>query len=563
MAKKITRRQFLKLSGQAVVATGAACALTGLPGGVQPAEAAPVPVALDGRELVGCVGDTFATIQVVPRYTKTKNPVGVYGKVQYGTDPTFTTYLETPEVAAQFYCRSEGGRHKGADGLQLIAAHRINFISGRWGIVPGDVIYNETDGSVMTVTSVVNEHTIAGTLAGGTKNLWKDGDKWRLDRTYYRLAVQITGLQEDTLYHYRLLLRYDGDDYSARDIHSFRTRRPAGETFQFGIWADTHRDVRAKALSKQLWHWPEWSVLVQSMKAEPIDFLMDLGDSWLMCKGSGHVATKDFPEAYSRIAPSRSGYQTYKGYSDLCADCGYYLSRGNHDGLTDADPPEWKQLFIPLLKMFVPNPNGRTYPQGGSTDSDYDQGYFAFEWGDALFIVLDAIKYKDYKKKIPNPSRFHIGAKQLAWVTNTLQNATQRWKFMFFHHLFGGGDNYGRGGAVFAKEYEQAQLHALAVQYGAHFFHGHDHLWAEEMVDGVLYYESGLAWGSQSDYITKGAHDKPYSEFYPEGFTSTSCHSIPPGCENNGYVIVEVSPTQVTIWYKNYHGQTIKTTTLT
>jgi len=210
----------------------------------------------------------------------------------------------------------------------------------------------------------------------------------------------------------------------------------------------------------------------------------------------------------------------------------------------------------------VPNPNGETYPQGGSLDSDYDQGYFAFEWGDALFIVLDAIKYKDSKRRNKTPSRFHIGQNQLDWVTRTLANASQKWKLVFTHHCFGGGDNYGRGGGAFATQYEQALLHNLCKQYGAHIFKGHDHLWADEVVDGVHYYCAGLPWGPQCDYRTKGKGTS-FDEFYPNGFMSTSCKSDPPACDNNGYCVVEITPQVLTIWYKNYRGETLKETILT
>jgi hypothetical protein len=210
----------------------------------------------------------------------------------------------------------------------------------------------------------------------------------------------------------------------------------------------------------------------------------------------------------------------------------------------------------------VPNPDGTTYSQGGSTDSDYNQGYFAHEWGDALFVMMDVVKYKASKEVKPSPARFHIGEAQLGWLTSVLQNSTQRWKFIFMHHLFGGGNKYGRGGAAFAFDYEQAQIQALAEQYGAHIFYGHDHLLAKDWANGVLYYCCGCAWGGQSNYIIEGTNEN-YSRLYPDGYTSTSCNSVPPACENNGYVVVEVTPTQVKIQYKSYLGYVVDETVLT
>jgi hypothetical protein len=49
---------------------------------------------------------------------------------------------------------------------------------------------------------------------------------------------------------------------------------------------------------------------------------------------------------------------------------------------------------------------------------------------------------------------------------------------------------------------------------------------------------------------------------FANGFIPTSCHADPPACENNGYIIVEVTPTQITIQYKDYLGNVIHTRAL-
>ncbi|MGB9716782.1 MAG: hypothetical protein ACPL1G_10340, partial [Thermodesulfovibrionales bacterium] len=89
----------------------------------------------------------------------------------------------------------------------------------------------------------------------------------------------------------------------------------------------------------------------------------------------------------------------------------------------------------------------------------------------------------------------------------------------------------------------------------------HDHLLAKGWANGVLYYCCGCAWGLQFDYITRAGEN--YSILYPDGFISTSCNSTPPACENNGYVVVEVTPTQVKIQYKSYLGYVVDEMVLT
>lgn len=143
-----------------------------------------------------------------------------------------------------------------------------------------------------------------------------------------------------------------------------------------------------------------------------------------------------------------------------------------------------------------------------------NHGYFAFDWGDALFVVLVVVNNKE-SKPVKSPARFHIGDRQLHWLESVLSNSSQKWKFLFGHHPFGGADTYGRGGAAYAEEHEQAQIQALAEQYGAHFFYGHDHLPTKGWANGVLYYCCGLAWGLQFDYYVDGTGHS-FEDFYPE-----------------------------------------------
>ena len=51
--------------------------------------------------------------------------------------------------------------------------------------------------------------------------------------------------------------------------------------------------------------------------------------------------------------------------------------------------------------------------------------------------------------------------------------------------------------------------------------------------------------------------------YLPSTSPPIQSYSIPPACENNGYVIVEVSPTQVKIQYKSYLGDVVDETVLT
>ena len=85
------------------------------------------------------------------------------------------------------------------------------------------------------------------------------------------------------------------------------------------------------------------------------------------------------------------------------------------------------------------------------------------------------------------PDDWTLGAAQLAWLEQTLTNATAKWRFTFIHHTVGGkaGNDidsaYGRGGGQAACVGEQATVHDMLMRHGVQIFfyaprprvHGH------------------------------------------------------------------------------------------
>ena len=92
----------------------------------------------------------------------------------------------------------------------------------------------------------------------------------------------------------------------------------------------------------------------------------------------------------------------------------------------------------------------------GATNIDYYQqrprdAYYAFEWGDALFVMLDPFWYSDQGvTKSSNPWAWTLGTNQYYWLKSTLETSTAKFKFVFAHHLIGGSwDTQARGGWSF------------------------------------------------------------------------------------------------------------------
>ncbi|MBU6178704.1 MAG: SUMF1/EgtB/PvdO family nonheme iron enzyme, partial [Verrucomicrobia bacterium] len=161
------------------------------------------------------------------------------------------------------------------------------------------------------------------------------------------------------------------------------------------------------------------------------------------------------------------------------------------------------------------------------TPKDYPGGtlglledYYAWEWGDALFIVLDPFwNVTTNPNSADNAWHWTLGKPQYDWLTATLQNSTAKYKFVFTHHLVGGSTTLAdgttpnlaaRGGIEVAGQYEwggknadgvtdgfatnrpgwELPIHQLLVRHKVNaVFHGHDHFYAYQTLDGVAYLE--------------------------------------------------------------------------
>jgi hypothetical protein len=147
--------------------------------------------------------------------------------------------------------------------------------------------------------------------------------------------------------------------------------------------------------------------------------------------------------------------------------------------------------------------------------------YYAWTWGDALFVVIDFYWHssgavanepgeeggapapgagRERKRDLWNIT---LGETQYRWLSSTLTSSKSRWKFIFCHHVLGTG----RGGVEMARLGEWGgrersgndlfaerrpgwalPIHPLLVKTGVTiFFQGHDHLFARQELDGVVY----------------------------------------------------------------------------
>ena len=428
-----------------------------------------------------------------------------------------------------------------------------------------NVMAGKDSGGVFQALEAYFEYgTTPGTYAGSTTPaMFADGV----------IETVIDGLALDTRYHYRMRYRPSGSTapFLARDEHAFQTQRPAGSTFTFAVQSDSHQGYAA-FYSDAL-----YNVTMGNIAGEQPDFLLDLGDT---------VSTDDATETLGSV---RQKYLNQRTVFDLAAhSMPVFLALGNHENeegwnLDDMDATTGRASSLPVLgangrKRFFLNPVPDSFYTGNTdatvTEIDDDhlkEDYYAFEWGNALFVVIDPYWYTMKKpftgslggekddEVVGNRWDWTLGDQQYDWLKQTLESSTATFKFVFSHQATGGTDNYVRAGAIGAKYCEwggydtdgttwafashrpgwEMPIHQLFVHTNVTaFFHGHDHVFAKEVLDGIVYQE--LPHAANPDYGTGFATNQAD---YADAVGNNAFYN------NSGHVRLTVTPTSVMAEY--------------
>ena len=309
-------------------------------------------------------------------------------------------------------------------------------------------------------------------------------------------TIVLDQLKPDTGYAYQLTYRIGGGEAVRDEVRSFYTQRAKASSFTFTTQADSHLDVSTDVRVYQQ--------TLANMLADKPDFMIDLGDTTMVDK---------FGNFYSRAESQFKAQRYYLGR--IAHSVPILLALGNHDGEQGSrltgQPNSMPLWSIGMRKKYFPNPepggiySGNARPEEGA---GMLEDYYAFEWGSALFVVLDPFWFTRERKASDNWS-MTLGEAQYRWLTKTLATSKAPFKFVFLHHLVGGLGKDVRGGVKPAPFMEwggknadgsegfrehrpgwEVPIHQLLVKNGVSIvFHGHDHLFAKEELDGVIYQE--------------------------------------------------------------------------
>ncbi len=319
------------------------------------------------------------------------------------------------------------------------------------------------------------------------------------------------------------------------------------ESFTFGVQGDSHPERAGKMFNADLYK----TTLQNVVKANPAFYFL-MGDDFSIEKLISENNRSQ--TAYDAV------YLNQKNYLDALS-MPIYLVNGNHEQeakyLLDGTSTNPALLARNAREKYFTSPGSKT-------------GYYSFTYGNALFVVIDFYWHsnvpvdntagdKNEDKKGRDLWNNTLGDEQYQWFKRTLETSNATYKFVFAHHVLGTG----RGGIEEAKLYEwggdnskgvwefntkrpgwEGPIHQLMVKnHVTIFFQGHDHLFAKQELDGVIYQE------------VPNPADNTYTAFNKDAYTSGTV--LP----NSGFLNVTVSPNQVKVDYiksgQNNNGQSI------
>ncbi|NDA66846.1 MAG: hypothetical protein EBY09_09410, partial [Verrucomicrobia bacterium] len=245
--------------------------------------------------------------------------------------------------------------------------------------------------------------------------------------------IVVSGLAPDTDYFYRLRSVPDGQPGPAQlgAERTFHTQRRPGSPFTFVVQADPHLDENSN---------PDvYSQALRNELSDRPDFLVDLGDAAMTdrCVISGNdLCNRDRAVAYQQVASRNALMRSY--FAQVAHSLPLFLVLGNHEGeagwLENGGANNLSVWGTRARKFFYANPEPDDFYSGSQAEDRLvgrRQNYYAFEWGDALFVALDPFAYTMRK-----PTRYTdadmwnwtLGDEQYHWLERTLAASRARFK---------------------------------------------------------------------------------------------------------------------------------------
>lgn len=364
----------------------------------------------------------------------------------------------------------------------------------------GTVILGRPTNTNITASITTNEKTELYIAYGEKSSIYTKKTDVKLSSFNEPAEFLLDGLASNKTYYYMIYFKLKGGtEYIKSDEYKFETPKNSGNSFNFVIQSDSHLLNKAdKELYRQ-------SMI--SMNALNPDFMFDLGDTFLLDNGGSDINNLS-QEKVDEV------YRQQLSYFDIVTrNAPLFLAIGNHESeygvLLDETINNIAAKSTISRKKYYLNPISNAFYSGNKEQEPSlgnPENYYAFTWGDALFVTIDPYRYSSNgatENLKGDGWGWTLGKTQYDWFRTTLENSNAKYKFVFAHHAIGNI----RGGANIVKLYEWGgydqkgkylfdekrpswgkPIHQVMKDNGVTiFFQGHDHLFAREDVDGIVY----------------------------------------------------------------------------
>lgn len=317
------------------------------------------------------------------------------------------------------------------------------------------------------------------------------------------VQVLLEGLLPGKPAYYRLRHRKPGEAvFASGSEQAVQMQRPPGSRFVFEIQGDSHPERRNQfdpALYAQI---------LRAAAADRPDFYLLIGDDF---------SVDTLPDVNAETVTRR--YRVQRPFLSLIGQSApLFLVNGNHEQAAkanlDGTPDNVAVWAQNARNAYFPQPAPDGFYSGDAAPVPHIgllRDYYAWYWGDALFVVIDPYWHSGQPvdnvfgggKKHRDLWDVTLGDVQYRWLRQTLESSKAKYKFVFAHHVHGTS----RGGIELANLFEwggksrngadefaqrrpgwSLPIHSLMVKHGVTiFFQGHDHVFARQELDGVIY----------------------------------------------------------------------------
>jgi len=247
---------------------------------------------------------------------------------------------------------------------------------------------------------------------------------WMEYQSQSPLNIELTNLLPNTRYNY--FWEYRTNQYSTVESSpefSFHTQRSSSDEFAFTVSSDSHLDENSSG--------EVYLRTLANAYADQPDFHLELGDTFMTGK-------------YKQPEFSYGHYLSQRYYfGSICHSVPLFFVVGNHDGeSTSRGNTLWATR---TRKSLFPNPSPNDFYSGNKDQLDGIgnlDDYYAWQWGDALFIALDPYRYTTERPRRGESNTrgnwfWTLGDAQYQWFKSVLEKSDAKYRFVFIHHLVG------------------------------------------------------------------------------------------------------------------------------